>query len=95
MEVDEWDLPVEEFQKAFETWIRGLTKLHLNDVHITWPIFKKSNGLAEVMKAIMRDFLGPWDYGEVVTKIGKIIRKRIFEFRKHVILGGKQSTSII
>ena len=44
--------------------------------------FKKSNGLAEVMKTLMRDFPGPWDYSEVVKKIGEITRRRTFEFRK-------------
>jgi hypothetical protein len=89
MQMDEWSLSVGEMQKAFESQIRGLTKLYLSDVHIMWPILKKSNALAEVMKALMQDFPGPWDYGEIVKKIGEITRRKIFEFRKAAMTGGK------
>lgn len=95
MQVDEWGLPVGELQKAFESRIRGLTKLHLSDVHIMWPTLKKSNGLAEIMKALMRDFPGPWNYGEVVKKIGEITRRKRFEFRKAAMAGGKKPTLIV
>lgn len=68
LKVQEWGLPVGEFQKAFESRVRGLTKLYFCDVHVMWPTLKKPNVLAEVMKALMRDFPGPWNYDEVVKK---------------------------
>ena len=68
MKVNEWGLLVGEMHKAFESRIRGLAKLYLNDVHIMWLILK-SNALTEVMKALMRDFPGSWDYGKVVKKL--------------------------
>lgn len=52
-------MQVEELQKAFESRIKDLTKLYWSDVHIIWLYSKKSNVLAEVMKALMRDFLDP------------------------------------
>ena len=94
MQVDEWGMHVGELQKAFENQIRGLTKLYLSDVHIMWPILKKSNALAEVMKALKRDFPGPWDYGEVVKKIGEITHRKKFDFRKAAMAGGKKPSSI-
>ena len=30
----------------------------------------------------MRDFFGPWNYSEVVRKIGGITHMKIFEFRR-------------
>jgi hypothetical protein len=41
------------------------------------------------MKALMRDFPGPWDYGEVVKKIREITHRKKFEFRRAAIAGGK------
>ena len=39
--------------------IRGLTKLYLSNIHVMRPTLKKYNGLAGVMKDLMRDFSGP------------------------------------
>ena len=59
------------------------------------PNFLKINRLAEVMKALMRDFFGPWNYGKVVKKKLEIIRKKKFEFQKVAMAGGKKPTLTI
>jgi hypothetical protein len=56
-----------------------------------WHILKKSNALAEIMKALMRDFMSPWIYDEAVKKIKEITRRKKFKFQNIVMAGGKQA----
>ena len=46
----------EKIAKGFQDMIRSLKKIYLRNVDLMWPTLKNIYGLAQVMKALMRDF---------------------------------------
>ena len=73
---------------------QGIDEIILERCAHNVAYLKKTNALAEVMKALKRDFSGPWDYGEVVKKIGEITHRKRVDFRKAAMAGGKKPSSI-